>query len=180
MKKDNSDQPRSGPEHTLRRVGGGVRRRTIRRQLYIYLSLITAGFGFIVESGLEKMHLISEGVAFIMVGVVGLIMSMTTTDIGQGLMHAVREEGDKTRSQFKVIVADFMEAVREDGRQTRALIEERDMRMEKRMDRMSGAIEAMSGEIKAMSGEIKAMSGDNREFFRQMLVTQNRILEKMS
>ena len=147
------------------------------------------------------MYLISEGVAFIMVGAVGLIMSTTTTDIGQGLMRAVREEGDKTRALNRELFRDFMEALLREGRQTRAMIgdvgkqigdvgkqigdvgkqigelsrkiDERDARMEKRLDRMTSAIEAVSNDI-------KATSDDNREFFKQMLEAQNRILEKMS
>ena len=194
------------------RVGGGVRRHTIRRQLYIYLSLIGTGAYFVAESGLEKLHLISEGAAFIMVGIVGLIMSTTTTDIGQSLMLAVREEGKTTRAVNRKLVKHMVKVldntVREEGRQTRAAIEEigrqaeeRDARMEKRLDRMSSAVEAVSNDIKAVSNDIKAVSNDikavsndikavsndikavsddNREFFRQMLEAQNRILEKVS
>ena len=187
------------------RVGGGVRRHTIRRQLYIYLSLIGTGAYFVAESGLEKLHLISEGVALILVGIVGLIMSTTTTDIGQSLMLAVREEGKTTRAVNRKLVKYMVKVldntVREEGRQTRAAIEEigrqaeeRDARMEKRLDRMSSAVEAVSNDIKAVSNDIKAVSNDikavsndikavsddNREFFRQMLESQNRILEKVS
>ena len=45
--------------------------------------------------------------------------------------------------------------------------------MENRLDRMSAAVESMSNDV-------KAMSKDNREFFRQMLEAQNRILEKVA
>ena len=38
----------------------------------------------------------------------------------------------------------------------------------------------MSAAIKANSNDIRAMSNDNKELLRQMLATQNRILEKMS
>ena len=217
MERDNDDGQQKGAQGRVLRVGGGVRRHTIRRQLYIYLSLIVAGAYLIAESGLEVRHLISEGAAFIMVGMVGLIMSTTTTDIGQSLMLAVREEGKTTRivnrklvrHMGKVLVRAVGEegrqtraanrkhvrhmgkvlvrAVGEEGRQTRAAIEEigkraeeRDIRMEKRLDRMSAAVEAMSSDVKAMSSDVKAMSSDNREFFRQMLEAQNRILEKVS
>ena len=173
--------------------------------MYIYLSLIAAGAYFIAASGLERPHLISEGAAFIMVGAVGLIMSTTTTDIGQSLMLAVREEGRKTRASNERLVRHMarvlVKATREDGRQTRAAIgelgrqiEERDVSMEKRLDRMSAAVEAvsndikavsndirtMSNDIKAVSNDIRTMSSDNREFFRQMLEAQNHILEKAS
>ena len=168
------------------------------RQLCTCLSLIGTGAYFVAESGLEKLHLISEGVALILVGIVGLIMSTTTTDIGQSLMLAVREEGKTTRAVNRKLVKHMVKVldntVREEGRQTRAAIEEigrqaeeRDARMEKRLDRMSSAVEAVSNDIKAVSNDIKAVSNDikavsndNREFFRQMLEAQNRILEKVS
>ena len=242
----NKDSQQGAPRRSLRRVGGGVRMHTIRRQLYIYLAMIAAGAYFIAESGLEKLHLISEGVAFIMVGAVGLIMSSTTTDIGQNIMFAIREEGDKTRasqseantriieairedgdktrasqseantriieairedgdktrasqseantriieaireegdktraSQSETITR-FMEAIREDGGKTRTLIAENGERLDGRLDRMTSAIVSVSNDIKAVSNDIKAMSADNREFFRQMLEAQNRILEKVS
>lgn len=63
-----------GGEQALRRAGRGVRRHTIRRQMYVYLPTIAAGAYFVAESGLERLHLISEGAAFIMVGIVGLII----------------------------------------------------------------------------------------------------------
>ena len=191
MERNSNGSQQARAKGRVLRVGGGVRRHTIRRQLYIYLSLIGTGAYFVAESGLEKLHLISEGIALILVGIVGLIMSTTTTDIGQSLMLAVREEGKTTRAVNRKLVKYMVKVldntVREEGRQTRAAIEEigrqaeeRDVRMEKRLDRMSSAVEAVSNDIKAVSDDIKAVSDDNREFFRQMLEAQNRILEKVS
>ena len=192
-------------ERALHRAGRGVRGHAIRRQLYIYLFLVGTGAYFVAASGLEEAYLTSEGTAFIMIGAVGLIMSMTTTDIGQSLMLAVREEGRKTRAQNKKLtrglvkavreegrktraaISDLADVVREEGRQTRAAIEdlgrqmqESNSRMDERLDRMSAAIETVSNDIKATSAAIKAASDDNRELFRQMLEAQNRILEKMA
>ena len=119
--------------------------------------------------------------AFIMVGCVGLIMSLTTVDIGKSLRDATHEEGEMTRATMR-------EAIHEEGEMTRATMREaisalgeqlgsqiaalgermaeRDRRMDERLDRMSASIEAMSA--------------DNRAFFKQMLEAQSRILEKVS
>ena len=148
--------------------------------MYICLSLIAAGAYFIAQSGLEKLHLISEGAAFIMVGIVGLIMSTTTTDIGQSIMLAIREEGETTRASNRKLVRHMgkviVKAIREEGKQTRASIED----IGKQIGVVSNDIKAVSNDIKAVSNDIKAMSKDNREFFRQMLEAQNRILGKVS
>ena len=134
---------------------------------------------------------VRRSVAFIMAGAAGLNVFTPATDIGRSLMLAVREEGRKTRASNERLVRHmvrvFVKVTREEGRQTRAAIgelgnqigelgrqiEERDVRMDKRLDRMSAAVEAVSNDI-------RTMSSDNREFFRQMLAAQNRILEKAS
>ena len=160
--------------------------------------LICIGLYYIVESAFEERDLINQAAAFIMVGGVGLIMSLTTTDIGKSLRGAIREEGKhrrkehrqtlkehrKTRQAIHELGEGIMNAIHEEGRQTRESIdalgrqtresidalgqrmEERDARMDKRLDRMSATIETMSR--------------DNRDFFRQMLEAQNRILERPS
>ena len=141
----------------------------------------------IAENGLEKLHPISKGAAFIRVGAVGLIMSTATTDIGQNIMFAIREEGDKTRALQNETTTRLIEVIREEGDKTRTVIAENGARTDERLDRMTSAvvsvsndIKAVSNDIKAVSNDIKAMSADNRKFFRQMLEAQNRILEKSS
>ena len=119
--------------------------------------------------------------AFIMVGCVGLIMSLTTMDIGKSLRDATHEEGEMTRATIR-------EATHEEGEMTRATIreamtalgermDERDRRMDERMDERD---RRMDERLDRMSASIEAMSADNRAFFRQMLEAQNRILEKVS
>ena len=182
---ENSGSQQAARGRSLRRDGGGVRRHTVRRHLY--MSMIAASACFVAESGLEKLHPISEGAVFIMVDAVGLIMPTATTDIGQNILFAIREEGDKTRASQDNMFTRFIEALREEGDKTRALIAENGARMDERLDRMTSAIvsvsndiKAVSNDIKAVSNDIKTMSADNRAFFRQMLEAQNRILEKVS
>ena len=67
--------------------------------------------------GLRDLPLITEGVAFIAIGAVGLIMSWTTQDIGQGIKDAVREDCELTRKALS-------KALREDGELTRKALRE--------------------------------------------------------
>jgi len=106
--------------------------------------------------------LVGEAAAFIMVGGVGLIMSLTSMDIGQSLKEAVREEGDKTRAALR----DTFEAMDKRMEERDKRMEERDKRIEESLDRMSTAIETLARESSGI--------------FKHMLETQNRILEKMS
>ena len=113
------------------------------------------------------------------------IVYVPMTDIGQNLMRAVREEGDKTRALNRELFRECMEVLEEEGRRTRAMIKgiseqikwiseqikERNARIDKRLDQMTVTVESTSDEI-------KATSDDNREFFKQMLEAQNRILER--
>ena len=89
-------------------------------------------------------------------------MSLTTTDIGQSLKDAIREEGAETRA----VIVDLGERMDARLAAMDERMEERDKRMEERLERMSTSIETISR--------------DNKAFFKQMLDTQNRILEKMS
>ena len=94
-----------------------VGRVLIRRQNFIYLSLVGIGIQYLVRSAFGSPILVGEGAAFIMVGCVGLVMSLTTVDIGKSLRDATHEEGEMTRATIR-------EATHEEGEMTRATIRE--------------------------------------------------------
>ena len=100
----------------------------IRRQSVLYTFLIGLGSVLIYLSGLRNLPLITEGAAFIAIGVVGLIMSWTTQDIGQGIKDAVREDGELTRKALRedgeLTRKALREALREDGELTRKALRE--------------------------------------------------------
>ena len=114
----------------------------------------------------------SHGIAFITVGVVGFIMSLTTADIGQSLKDAIREEGAETRA----VIIDLSE--RMDARL--AAMDERmdarlaamDERMEERDRRMEERDRRMEERLERMSTTVETISKDNRAFFKQILYTQ--------
>ena len=85
----------------------------IRRQNFIYLTMLAAGSFLMVTSQLADQRLLSEGIAFIMVGLVGMVMSLTTMDIGARIKEEIREIGRQNAESS----AGIKEAIREIGRQ---------------------------------------------------------------
>ena len=167
-----------------------VGRFLIHRQNFIYLFLVGIGIQYLVRSAFGSPILVGEGAAFIMVGCVGLIMSLTTVDIGKSLRDATHEEGEMTRATIR-------EATHEEGEMTRATIreaitalgeqlgsqinalgeqlgsqinalgermDERDRRMDERMDerdrRMDERDRRMDERLDRMSASVEAMSAD--------------------
>ena len=146
-----------------------MRSLLIRRQNLVYSILMGIGILFGVRSMLGEPALVGEAAAFIMVGGVGLIMSLTTMDIGQSLKEAIHEEGDKTRAAL----SDTFKAM--DKR-----MEERDKRMEERDKRMEERDKRIEESLGRMSTAIETLTRESSDIFKHMLETQNRILDKMS
>ena len=82
----------------LQRTYADARKHIIRRQNAAYAALLAVGSHLAVQGTLRGGDLFSHGIAFITVGMVCFILSLTTTDIGQSLKDAIREEGAETRA----------------------------------------------------------------------------------
>ena len=85
----------SGSNRTTR-----MRLAIVKRQQTIFLTLFGVGLFllalglYMVVSGQESgTNLIGEGIAFITIGSIGMIMSWTTFDIGNSIKDAVKEIG---------------------------------------------------------------------------------------
>ena len=162
MENDDTAQPAAERRRAFRQADASMRSLLIRRQNLVYSILMGIGILFGVRSMLGEPALVGEAAAFIMVGGVGLIMSLTTMDIGQSLKEAIREEGDKTRAAL----SDTFKAMDKRMEERDKRMEERDKRIEESLGRMSTAIETLTRE--------------SSDIFKHMLETQNRILDKMS
>ena len=183
---------------TCRRAGGAIRQADaglrsflIRRQNAIHATLMGTGIHFGVRSMLGEPALVSEAAAFIMVGGVGLIMSLTSMDIGQSLKEAVREEGDKTRAALRDTFEAMDKRMEERDRRIEERLEgvdkrmeERDRRIEERLEgvdkRMEERDRRIEESIDRMSTAIETLARESSGIFKHMLETQNRILDKMS
>ena len=70
----------------------------MRKQQMIFTSMIMVGFLFLAISQFVDLRLFVDGIAFIIVGFVGMVMSWTNMDIGKSIKDAIHEEGEKTRA----------------------------------------------------------------------------------
>ena len=152
------------------KAGGGrprasARGLAIRRQSVLYTMLLGLGSVLIYLSGLRDLPLVTEGVAFIAIGAVGLIMSWTTQDVGRGIRDAIREDGDKTRGRLDSVV----EAVDRVG----ASVE----KVGENVEKVGESVEKVGESVEKVAASVVAMSKDNRDFFRQMLEIQKSILD---
>ena len=82
-----------------------IRTSLIRKQQAIFLIMLATGIGLLLASPLSGRYLVAEGIAFMLVGVAGLLMSWTTFDIGAGIKEVVREVGRENREAMDSLAA---------------------------------------------------------------------------
>ena len=115
---------------------GWIRRFLVRKQLMIFLCMIAVGVALVVANEWTGDR-VGDGIAFIIVGFVGILMSWTTFDIGAGIKEVVREVGRQNK-----------EVVREVGRQNKealdSLAESQD-KISKSQDRLAESQEKIAG-----------------------------------
>ena len=109
-----------------------IRTNLIRKQQTIFLLMLAIGIGLLFASPLSGRYLVAEGIAFMLVGVAGLIMSWTTFDIGAGIKEVVREVGRENREAMDSLAASqkdmaasmdrMAEAQMESQKETRELV----------------------------------------------------------
>ena len=87
-----------------------IKARLVRRQSLLYTTLIVVGslflsMGtcFIKGDEIGATFFISEGTAFLSVGVVGMIMSWTTMDIGKSVITAVNQNSNNIIKVIEVL-----------------------------------------------------------------------------
>lgn len=180
----------------------------IRRQIILFGIILTTGLSLLAVGILVAgdafppevsrtvgPHLISEGVAFIIIGLVGLLMSWTTFEIGLGIKEVVREVGRENREagrenrealakSVEAMGEGIKEAVREVGR------ENREARKENReaLAALAKSQEAIGEGIKEAVREgikeaVREASRENREAVREnreMMASITKSLERIS
>ena len=84
----------------------------VRQQTVLFVSLVAMGF-FIVFVPLAKgVHFVAEGIAFIISGIVGLIMSFAAGEIGQSIKVSLnRIEGALQTNQKETV--DILREIRD-------------------------------------------------------------------
>ena len=75
-----------------------------RKQQAIFVIMLLVGGGLLTAS-LPSGAYVAEGIAFILVGLAGVLMSWTTFDIGAGIKEVVREVGRKNQEEKSCVNA---------------------------------------------------------------------------
>ena len=70
-----------------------VRTSLVRKQNVIFVAMVIVGLSLTIKSQFADSRLLSEGIAFIIVGFVGMLMSWTTMDIGASIKEAIYDVG---------------------------------------------------------------------------------------
>ena len=89
-----SDEKDTKTQETIK---SKIKNFLIKRQTPIFAVLISVGLFLLVMSQIADIRLLSEGIAFIIVGCVGIMMSLTTTDIGSSIKNAIYSVGKQNR-----------------------------------------------------------------------------------
>ncbi len=82
-----------------------VRTSLVRKQNVIFVAMVAVGLSLTVMSQLTDSRLLSEGIAFIIVGFVGMLMSWTTMDIGASIKEAIYDVGRQNLAALESIAS---------------------------------------------------------------------------
>ena len=124
------------------------------KQQVIFLVMLAVGGGLLLASTLSGPY-VAEGIAFILVGLAGLLMSWTTFDIGAGIKEVVREVGRENR-----------EAVREVGRENREA-----------MDSLAASQKEMAASMDRMAASQEGMAASQKETQMMIAASMDKISE---
>ena len=116
-----------------------TKQRLIKRQNVIYVTLVATGLLLLGASVLEIINSVAEAIAFITVGSVGLIMSLTTFDVATGIKEEIRSVGAELSSNLKEVSVTLKE-------------------ISSKQDEMSGTLKEISSTQKEISSTQKEMS----------------------
>ena len=81
----------------------------MRRQNVIFVAMIIVGLFLTITSQLIDKRLLSEGIAFIIVGFVGMLMSWTTMDIGASIKEVIYDVGRQNQTALESIAKSLNE-----------------------------------------------------------------------
>ena len=97
-----------------------IRISLIRKQHVIFVAMVIVGIFLTVMSQLTDQRLLSEGIAFIIVGFVGMLMSWTTMDIGSSIKEAVYDVGRQNLTALESIAKSLNEIAKSQNESTKS------------------------------------------------------------
>ena len=122
-----------------------IRTSLIRRQQIIFVAMIIVGVFLIATSQTVDQRLLNQGIAFIIVGFVGMLMSWTTFDVGGSLKEAVREVGRQDQ--------EFLEKNQEFLEKNQKILEKNQKILEKNQEILERIAESQNTIIKILQNK---------------------------
>ena len=108
-----------------------IRTSLMRRQNVIFVAMIIVGLFLTITSQLIDKRLLSEGIAFIIVGFVGMLMSWTTMDIGASIKEAIYDVGRQNLTALESIAKSQNEMVKSQNEMVKSLNEIKEILQDK-------------------------------------------------
>ena len=116
--------------------------------------MLAIGIGLLLTSPLSGRYLVAEGIAFMLVGVAGLLMSWTTFDIGAGIKEVVREVGRDNREALDSLAASQKE--------------------------MAASMDRMAASQKEMAASMDRMAASQKETQEMVAASMDRMSESQN
>jgi len=139
----------------------------VHKQQAIFVSMLVVGGGLAAASLLPEHYLVGEGIAFILVGLTGLLMSWTTFDIGAGIKEVVREVGRENN-----------EVVREVGRENKKALDSLAESIDRMADTQRMMVESQK-ETREMMAESQRMMAESQKETREMMAESQKETREM-
>ena len=127
-----------------------IRTSLMRRQNVIFVAMIIVGLFLTITSQLIDKRLLSEGIAFIIVGFVGMLMSWTTMDIGASIKEAIYDVGRQNLTVLESIAKSQNEMVKSQNEMVKSLNE-----MVKSQDKM---VKSQNEMVKSLNEMVKSLN----------------------
>ncbi len=157
---------------------GERRRFVMRRQNITFICLIGMGAFFLFHGHFPiegLLHIavfqvsvsLSEGIAFMMLGMVGLMMSWTTMDVSKSIKDVVRETAMEQTAEFQKITkeqtAEFQKMTKEQTGEFQKITKEQTKDLKETIGEQTGAIVEMMSVMKEIRDTMKNMNGTMKD-----------------
>ncbi len=136
-----------------------VKTSLVRKQNVIFVAMVAVGLSLTVMSQLTDSRLLSEGIAFIIVGFVGMLMSWTTMDVGASIKEAIHDVGRKNLAALESIAKSQKEIASSQKEMGKSL---------KEMDTSLKEMDTSLKEIASSQNEIKDILGTHTTILKNL------------
>ena len=106
------------------KVAAITKKFIVKRQVILFITIILSGASLVMAGVKLDDRLVMEGIAFLMIGFVGLVMAWTTFDVSSGIKEVIREVGEQNQQVIREVGEQNQQVIREVGEQNQQVIRE--------------------------------------------------------